>query len=175
MPCSANEVFPCLCSQWHLWQRNNDSLRWSGLLHHEGNARWNLSVQQIFFDLSKFQPDSVAVWGNPPKKQTPAGPRSKGLHPKIFLENPHDFAQAQPWALTNIFEHTAENPDRYLFENPRPEIILGFPFFSSFSSKQLFPGIFGLFRFLKNGPMVFFLGRDTYREMAPHTFDTNIY
>jgi len=50
-----------------------------------------------------------------------------------------------------------------------------FRFFSSFSSKQLFPGIFGLFRFLKNGPMVFFLGRDTYREMAPHTFDTNIY
>ena len=156
MPCSANDVFPCLGSQWHQWQRNNNSLRWSGLLHHEGNAHWNISVQQIFFNLSKFQPDSVAVWGNPPKKLTPAGPRSKGLHPQIFLETPHDFAQAQPWALKNIFEHTAEKPYRYLFETTRLEIISSFLFFFFIFLEAVISRYFRLVSFFKKWPYSFF-------------------
>ena len=170
MPCSANEVFPCLCSQWHQWQRNNDSLRWSGLLHHEGNARWNISVQQIFFNLSKFQPDSVAVWGNPPKSwcQLVQGPGG-------FLENPHDFAQTQPWALKNIFKHTAENPDRYLFENPRSENISGFPFFFlHFPRSSYFPVFSACFVFLKMA-LWFFSLDVTHTEKWPLIPLTRIY
>ena len=161
--------------QWHWWQPNNDSLRWSGLLHHEGNARWNISVQQIFFNLSKFQPDNVANWGNPPKKLTPAGPRSKWLHPKIFLENPHDFAQTQPWALNEHLQTHCRKPRSLFIRNPSIRDYFGFSVFFFIFLEAVISRYFRLVSFFKKWPYGFFLGRDTYREMAPHTFDTNIY